>query len=404
MSKFQFKAKDWNGKVVRGILEMADKSQVIESVKSNGLILLSVEEERDNVFREIHRKLFVRVGLKDVSSLTRQLSTMMTAGVPLTDALSLLKGQAEGNMAVYEIVDYCLNQVRGGQPLGKSLEKYTNVFGEAYIASISAGEEAGVMEEVLSKLAKNLENQDEFNGKVKGAMVYPVIVVVGMLIVAFIMMIFVVPKLLGLYADFGTAKLPATTKALMAMSDFMVDWWFIFPIGAMGLYGLLKVGDKNPNFRLKRDSLKLKLPVLGELTKKTTLSNTIRTLSMLLGAGISLVEALRIVSKVAGNEVYDQAFIRIAERVQKGFSISNSFEETAVFPVIVEQMVATGEATGKLDEVLLRVSDYFATEAEQSVKSLTSAIEPIIMIVLGIGVAFLVVAVIMPIYNLTSSF
>lgn len=404
MTKFQFRAKDWNGKIVKGVLEMADKAQVVESVKSNGLILLSVDEEKSSLLKEIYRKFFVRVGLKEVSSLTRQLSTMMTAGLPLTDALSLLRNQSENNIAVYEIVDYCLNQVRGGQPLGKSLEKYTNVFGEAYIASISAGEEAGVMEEVLSKLAKNLENQNEFNGKVKGAMVYPIIVVVGMLIVAFIMMIFVVPKLLGLYADFGTAKLPATTQALMAASDFMVRWWFIFPLIGVMIYGILKVGDKNETFRLKRDRFKLKIPILGELTKKTMLSNTIRTLSMLLGAGISLVEALRIVSKVAGNEVYNQAFIKIAERVQKGFSISSSFEETAVFPVIVEQMVATGEATGKLDEVLLRVSDYFATEAEQSVKSLTSAIEPIIMIVLGIGVAFLVVAVIMPIYNLTSSF
>lgn len=404
MTKFQFRAKDWNGKIVKGVLEMADKAQVVESVKSNGLILLSVDEEKSSLLKEIYRKFFVRVGLKEVSSLTRQLSTMMTAGLPLTDALSLLRNQSENNIAVYEIVDYCLNQVRGGQPLGKSLEKYTNVFGEAYIASISAGEEAGVMEEVLSKLAKNLENQNEFNGKVKGAMVYPIIVVVGMLIVAFIMMIFVVPKLLGLYADFGTAKLPATTQALMAASDFMVKWWFIFPLIGVMIYGILKVGDKNETFRLKRDRFKLKIPILGELTKKTMLSNTIRTLSMLLGAGISLVEALRIVSKVAGNEVYNQAFIKIAERVQKGFSISSSFEETAVFPVIVEQMVATGEATGKLDEVLLRVSDYFATEAEQSVKSLTSAIEPIIMIVLGIGVAFLVVAVIMPIYNLTSSF
>jgi type IV pilus assembly protein PilC len=404
MSKFQFRAKDWNGKVVKGVLEMGEKSQVVESVKSNGLVLLSVEEVKDNFFTRIKRKFLNKVGLKDVSSLTRQLSTMMTAGLPLTDALSLLKNQAESNVAVYEILDYCLAQVRGGQPLGKSLQKYVNVFGEAYVASISAGEEAGVLEEVLSKLAKNLENQDEFNGKVKGAMVYPVIVLIGMFIVVLIMMIFVIPKLMGLYADFGTAKMPPATQALMAMSGFAVKWWFLIPIIGFGVYSFLRIGDKNADFRLKRDRFKLRIPIVGELNKKTMLSNTIRTLSMLLGAGISLVEALRIVSKVADNELYNQAFIRIAERVQKGFSISNSFEETAIFPVIVEQMVATGEATGKLDEVLLRVSDYFATEAEQSVKALTSAIEPIIMIVLGIGVAFLVVAVIMPIYNLTSSF
>jgi len=164
------------------------------------------------------------------------------------------------------------------------------------------------------------------------------------------------------------------------------------------------MGSANQNFKLKWDLMKLKIPIIGTLTNKTILANTMRTLSMLLTAGIGLVEALRIVAKVSGNEVYRQAYEKIAERVQKGFSIANSFEEMSVFPSIVNQMVGTGEATGKLDDVLMRVADYFSTEAEQSVKALTSAIEPLIMIVLGIGVAFLVIAVIMPIYNLTSSF
>ena len=403
MSKFTFIAKDWNGKTVKGVLDMPDRAQVVESVKSSGLVPIVVEEEKNNVLNQIYRKYFTKVGLKDVSTLTRQLSTMMTAGLPLTDALALLKNQSESNPALYEILDDCLGLVRGGQPLGKSMEKYKNVFGEAYIASISAGEEAGVLEEILSKLATNLENENEFNGKVKGAMIYPMIVVIGMIIVAFIMMIFVIPKLMSLYTDFGS-KMPAPTQFLMDMSAFMTNWWFMFPILIFGAMSALRVGNKRADFRLKVDTYKLKLPIIGVLNKKTMLANTIRTLSMLLGAGIGLVDALRIVSKVADNEQYTQAYVRIAERVQKGFSISNSFEETGIFPIIVNQMVATGEATGKLDEVLLRVSDYFAGEAAESVKALTSAIEPIIMIVLGLGVGFLVIAVIMPIYNLTSSF
>ena len=403
MSKFVFKAKDWNGKTIKGVLDMADKAQVIESVKSNGLIPLFVGEEKNSTLNEIYKKVFSRVGLKEVAAMTRQLSTMMTAGLPLTDALSLLKDQSETNVSMYEILDFCLSQVRGGQPLGKSLEKYRNVFGEAYVASISAGEQAGVLEEVLQKLANNMESQNEFNSKVKGAMIYPVIVIIGMVIVAAIMMIFVIPKLLGLYGDFGS-KMPAITLGLISVSNFMARWWFLFPLIAFGVYSGLRVGKQNPDFKLKIDTLKLKIPILGELNKKTMLANTIRTLSLLLGAGISLVEALRIVAKVADNEEYNQAYLKIAERVQKGFSISNSFEDTGIFPIIVEQMVSTGEATGKLDEVLLRVSDYFSAEAEESVKALTSAIEPLIMIVLGIGVGFLVVAVIMPIYDLTSQF
>ena len=403
MSKYRYVAKDWNGKTIKGELEMADKLQVAESVKSSGLVLLSVEENKSSYLNQLYRKYFVRVKLKDISTLTRQLSTMMTAGLPLTDALALLKNQSESNAAMYEILDTCLTQVRGGQPLGKSLEKFRNVFGEAYIASISAGEEAGVLEEILTKLAANLEGENEFNGKVKGAMIYPVIVIFGMLIVAVIMLVFVIPKLLGLYSDFGS-KLPASTQFLMDLSNFMVKWWFLLPIVVSGVIAGLKIGNQNANFRLQRDTYKLKIPIIGELNVKTMLANTIRTLSMLLSAGIGLVDALKIVAKVADNEQYSLAYLRIAERVQKGFSVSNSFEETAIFPVIVNQMVSTGEATGKLDEVLMRVSDYFASEAAESVKALTSAIEPLIMIVLGIGVGFLVIAVIMPIYNLTSSF
>lgn len=403
MNKYSFVAKDWNGKTVKGMLDLPDKAQVIESVKSSGLVPISVEEEKSNMFTQFYRRYFVRVGLKDIATMTRQLSTMMTAGLPLTDALALLKNQSESNAALYDILDSCLTKVRGGQPLGKSLDKYRNVFGEAYIASISAGEEAGVLEEILTKLAANLEGENEFNGKVKGAMIYPMIVVIGMIIVAFIMMIFVIPKLMSLYTDFGS-KMPASTQFLMNMSNFMARWWFLFPVIIFGAMSVLRVGNQRADFRLKVDTYKLKIPIIGELNKKTMLANTIRTLSMLLAAGIGLVDALKIVSKVAGNEQYTQAYLRISERVQKGFSIANSFEETGIFPIIVNQMVSTGEATGKLDEVLMRVSDYFASEAGESVKALTSAIEPLIMIVLGLGVGFLVIAVIMPIYNLTSSF
>jgi len=403
MPKFSYRAKDWSGKTVRGFLEMPDKLQVIESIKGSGLIPLAVDLDKPNILNEYSKKFLGKIGLKQVATFTRQLSTMMTAGLPLTDALSLLKNQTQGTGMMFDVLDYTLITVRGGQSLGDALKKYENIFGEAYVASIDAGESGGVLQEILDKLADGLEDQNEFQGKVKGAMIYPVIVVIGMVIVAFIMMIFVIPKLLGLYADMGS-KMPMITQVLMTVSSAMAKNWFLFPIIGVGAVSFFRIGSKSAEFRFKLDKIKLRIPIMGPLTEKTVLAETIRTLSMLLSAGISLVEALKIVSKVAGNEVYYRAYIDISERVQKGFSISNSFEDAGVFPMIVNQMVATGEATGKLDEVLIRVADYFSTEAEQSVKALTSAIEPLIMIVLGIGVGFLVVAVIMPIYNLTSSF
>lgn len=403
MKKYYYRAKDWGGKSVRGEIEAVSRQNVLESIKSNGLIPLEVVEKETSLLSEFLGKFLSRVGLKQVSGFTRQLSTMMTAGLALTDALSLLRQQMVDDRMMYEIVDNALNSVRGGLPLGTALEKYSKYFGTAYIASIKAGEEGGVLEEVLGKLAKNLENESEFRGKVKGAMIYPIIVVTGMLIVMFIMMVFVIPKLASLYADFGS-KMPTITLALMALSDFMVRFWFLFPAIPFGIFAIMRTGNQSANFRLKRDQLVLKLPIIGELTMKTVLANTCRTLSMMLSAGISLVDGLRIVAEVSGNEVYKNAFLKIAERVEKGFTVADSFGEHEAFPLIVNQMVATGEATGKLDEVLLKVSDYFATESEQSVKALTTAIEPLIMIVLGIGVAFLVIAVIMPIYDLTSQF
>ena len=401
--KYNFKARDWNGKLVKGVLDLHDKSEALESIKNNGLVPLSIVEVKETLPKEMYKYFFTKIGIKQITTFTRQLSTMMTSGLSLTDSLSLLKNQMDKKTLMSEVLEYTLNNVRGGKSLADGLRKYKKYFGEAYVASVEAGEEAGVLEEVMSKLADNLEKQSEFQGKVKGAMIYPIIVIIGMIAVVIIMMIFVIPKLLGLFSDFG-AELPASTKALMVMSGFFTKYWFILLFLIIGGILTLKIGGKNEAFRLKLDTLKFKIPIMGELTKKSLLADTIRTLSMLLSAGIPLVEALRIVSNVAGNSLYLNAYLHIAERVQKGFSIANSFEETGNFPVIVNQMVATGEATGKLDEILMRVSDYFSTEAEQSVKSLTSAIEPIIMIMLGLGVAFLVVAVMMPIYNLTSQF
>ncbi|MFA6250761.1 MAG: type II secretion system F family protein [Candidatus Shapirobacteria bacterium] len=404
MTKFSFKAKDWNGKLIKGVLDLPNEREVVTSIKESGLVLLGVSPITSGVVDDLVKKTFGRVGIKQITNFTRQLSTMMTAGLALTDALLLLKNQNENNRFMYEIVDYALTTVKGGQSLGSALGKYHEIFGEAYIASIEAGEEGGVLEEILAKLATSLENESEFRGKVKGAMIYPIIVIVGMVIVAFIMMIFVIPKLMGLYADFGTAKMPMVTQILMSISEWTVKLWFLFPVVIFGVMMLLKAATQYQALREKRDDLILRMPIIGVLAEKTILANTMRTLAMLLAAGLALVDALKIVANVSGNERFRKAIVRISERVQKGFSISNSFEETGVFPVIVNQMVATGEATGKLDEVLLKVSDYFSKEAEQSVKTLTSAIEPMIMILLGIGVGFLVVAVIMPIYNLTSSF
>ncbi|MBU1130190.1 type II secretion system F family protein, partial [Patescibacteria group bacterium] len=229
MKKFLYRARDWHGKMIKGTLEAVDEQAVVGVIRDSGLVPLKIEESKKTVLDEFLAKIFGKVSLKQITGFTRQLSTMMTAGLPLTDALSLLKTQLRGEKMFFDILDDCLGKVRAGQSLGVSMEKYIKVFGEAYVASIKAGEEGGVLEEVLSKLAQNLENESEFRGKVKGAMIYPIIVVVGMVVVVFIMMIFVIPKLTVLYADFGS-EMPFLTRALMFISEVMVKLWFLFPL------------------------------------------------------------------------------------------------------------------------------------------------------------------------------
>ena len=226
--KFVYKARDWNGKLVKGVVDFHDKGEVISSIKETGLVPISVDEIKQTWFNEFYKNTFSRINLKQISTFTRQLSTMMNSGLPLTDALSLLKNQMTKTSMLYEVIDHALSMVQGGRSLADGLEKYKKYFGEAYIASIDAGEEAGVLDEVMSKLADTLEKQNDFQGKVKGAMIYPVIVVVGMIAVIIIMIIFVIPKLLGLYSDFGS-EMPASTKFLMSMSTFFNKFWYIDP-------------------------------------------------------------------------------------------------------------------------------------------------------------------------------
>lgn len=404
MKKYSYKVRDWSGKASKGIVEANSVAEAVESIRSSGFVPLQVSEYSKGIFSKINSVLRSGVSKKDMGNFTRQLATMMTAGLPMTDALSLLKNQSEKNAGFGEVLEDVLARVRSGSSLASALGRYEKYFGKAYVASVAAGEEGGVLESILTKMADNMEVENGFRGKVKGAMVYPAIVIVGMVIVVIIMMLFVIPKLSALYDDFGS-EMPAITQALMTMSDITIKLWFLLPTIPFGLISLLKIGASSASFRYKRDYFFLKIPIWGDVLKKSTIANTCRTLSMLLTAGIPFNDALTIVAEVAGSEVYKKAYLTIRDRVEKGFSISDSFaEHEEIFFPIVHQMVTTGEETGKLDEVLMRVAEYFTTESEQAVKSLTSAIEPAIIIVLGAGVGFLVVAVIMPIYDLTSQF
>jgi len=397
--QFSYRVKNEEGKTLDGVLEASSLDHASKLLRGRGYLIIKVEEEKESEIKEIMRR-FERVKVDDVVNFTRQLSTMVSAGLPLTESLSILRVQSPPAMS--RVVSKVLEEVEGGKTLAIAMEESGDgVFDDIYIALVKAGEAAGVLDEVLKRLAETMEKQRDFRSKTKGAMVYPMIIIIGMVIVAVIMMIFVVPRMTEMYKDFG-AELPLPTQILIGASDFAVKFWYLLLLifGAIG-YVFLKWSRTDVGSVMIEETL-MKMPVVGELRLKMVMTEFARTMSLLISAGISILDALRITSAAVGSKIIGAKMMMAASKVEKGQSLGLVLAELGEFPPIVPQMIAVGEQTGKMDEILDKLADYFEGESEQAVKNLTTAIEPMIMAVMGVGVGFLVMAVIMPIYNLTS--
>ncbi|MFZ5932792.1 MAG: type II secretion system F family protein [Patescibacteria group bacterium] len=401
MKRFNYKAKSKDGQVVTGEVEASSAQVAAKLVRDKGLVVISVKPARENPLTFI-RKFRERITLSDVATFTRQLATMVNAGLPITEALLILRSQSKG--AMQKVVAQILGDVEGGEALSTALGRHPKIFNPTYIALIKSGEVGGVLDEVLVRLADNLEKQQEFRGKVKGALIYPAIIIVGMFVVGLVMMVFVIPRLTSLYTEFN-AKLPTATRVLIGVSNFFLKAWpLLLVILVLAFYGF-QAYRKTPIGRRKTDELIFKLPIIGELQRQVILTELTRTLSLMVGAGVSILEALNISAGVVGNVVISDALKDAAKQVEKGFPVAYSFgKHPEAFPFILSQMVAVGEETGKMEEVLQKVSHVFEVESDQKVKGLTSAVEPLVMVLLGLGVGFLVIAIILPIYNLTSQF
>lgn len=401
MKKFSYRAKDKKGKTVEGLVEAIDNKGAARILRERQLLVIELKEKKTGFRLANFLPFLEKVNKDDLVNFTRQLATMINAGLPLTDALSILRLQAKS--ALSKILESVLKDVEGGETLARSLSKHPDVFPEIYIALVRSGESAGALDTILLRLADNLERDKEFRTKTKGALIYPAIVVIGMVIVAAIMVIFVIPKMTSLYEEFE-ADLPLVTEILLSISNLAVRFWYIALLGIVGLiYGYRRF-YKTAIGRQTIDGYKLKLPIFGVLKKKMVMAEFTRTLSLLIHAGVAIIDSLNIVSTTAGNVIFEQSIQRVAKKVEKGTPLANSLAQEEIFPPIVPQMVSVGEQTGKVDEILEKLSYYFNNEAEAAIQGLTRAIEPLMMIVLGVGVGFLVMAVILPIYNLTSQF
>lgn len=402
MKRFIYKAKDKAGKTVQGKVEASSSQDAAKLLRERGLIAFHISPEREFFLVTVLKSFTNKVTLSDVADFTRQFSTMVTAGLPITDALVILRAQSKASMK--PVISQILTDVQGGASLSSALEKHPNIFSPVYTSLIHAGETGGVLDKVMERLADNLENQREFQGKVKSAMIYPVIIVIGMFVVGTIMMVFVIPKLTQIYKDFD-ATLPLSTRIVIKISEIMQGYWWAIPFFAFAFIYGLKAIAKTQAGRAKLDEWKFKIPVYGELQKKTILTEFSRTLGLLISAGIPILEALKVVGGGVGNTIVASAVARASEKIEKGFALSYALsQEPDIFPPLLSQMLAVGEETGKVDETLSKVSHVFEQETSSAVKNLTAAIEPLIMVVLGVTIGFLVLSIILPIYNLTSQF
>lgn len=399
MPLFKYTVKNEHGETIKGQVEAPSQEQAAVILRNRMLLVISLQKIEEDIFAPL-RSMFGGIKFAEVVGFTRQLSTMITAGLTLTEGLNILQQQSKD--ALGKMINDVLREIEGGSTFAKALSNQGKTFSLVYIQLVKAGETAGVLDQVLDRLANNLEKQKEFQAKTKGALIYPIIVILAMIAVSFVMMVFVVPKLTQMYKDLNV-QLPLMTQALIALSNFFVNFWWAIIGGVVGGSIAFRAWRKTDKGRLTFDRFMLKLPVLGVLRQKVVLTEFCRTSGLLLGAGISVLQVLEILSDAMDNKLYQDAMKESAKQIEKGIPLSQSIAKYDIFPPILPQMISVGEETGKLDDVLLKLSAYFEAESEQAVKNLTAAFEPMIMVVLGLGVGTLVIAIILPIYNITAN-
>lgn len=397
---FQYKAlKD--GKTIIKKIEASDSDEVIEYLQKNGFFPIFVKKVQGQSLAFMD-SLFQRIVFNDIVNFTRQVAIMLNAGLTMIDSLEILKKQT-AKPPLKKMIESIDAKIKGGASYSLALKEYKHSFSNLYISLVKSGEASGKLGEILLRLADNLEKEREFKSKLKGALVYPIIIIIGMIVVMFIMVTFVLPKLLGLYKDFNV-ELPLSTKILIAISGFSTKFWPLVLLLVFVCFYLAKKYLATKSGKKSFDQMVLKLPVFGKIITISALVESTRTLAILIGAGISILDALSIVVDSTDNSVFKDAFLSVSRKVEKGQSMGAALEQEGIFPPILVQMSQVGEQTGNLDDTLLRLSRYFEMESEMSVKTMTTLIEPLILVILGGGVGFLVMSVITPIYNLTNSF
>ncbi len=400
MPIFNYVAKDTKGEYHKGEVETADEHEAARLLQRKKLIIISIKAAQTSQSHLLD-KLTNRVAFTDVVVFTRQLATMIEAGLVLSEAITVLADQQESKY-FKKVLTAIATDIQGGLSFAAALDKHQSVFPPIFINLVKAGEASGKMDTILLQLATSLEKERIFKSKVRGAMIYPIIVVTLMLGVMGVMVFFVMPKLTGLYTQ-SNIELPLPTKIMLAITNFLLSFWWLMIFVAIGISMAFRRWVSTVSGRLYFDTFLLKAPILGRVVTLVILTTMTRTLTLLIAAGIPILETIHIVSEVVGNVVYKTALENSYKGVERGLTFSNEILAVPVIPKLVGQMIRTGEETGKLDEVMAKLAEYYEGESDEALKNITTLIEPIILIVLGLGVAFLVISIILPIYKLTTS-
>ncbi len=401
MAFFQYRARNARGEVMQGSVEAPSENVASSILVDRGLIILSLEE-KEKLSLNFDLPFLNRIKNKDIVVFSRQLAVMASASVPIVQALKILVNQTD-NKRLKVIISEVADEVDGGAKLSQALGRYHKTFSDFYVAMLRSGETSGKLDEVLNYLADQQEKDYDLTSKIKGAMIYPVFILVGLTIVAIVMMVFVVPKLTAIISESG-AELPIATRILIMVSNFMRHYWYIllFLVGGGG-YTLFRLTRRGPA-KIYYDRLKLKIPVFGKLWQRIYLVRLTRSLSTLIVGGVPLTAALEVTADVVGNDLYKDLIKKTIKEVEDGNSVASLFLKSPEVPPLVSQMMSVGEQTGRLEQILTKITDFYAREIENLVANMVSLIEPLIMVLMGVGVGLMVAAIILPMYQLASSF
>lgn len=406
MTLFQYVAtSEDSNKSTKGTMEASDEAAVLEVLKSQKLRPLSVSASKSSKL-SLGGNLFGpgKVKSDDLVIFTRQLSSMVGAGVPLLRSLNSLEQHSE-SAALKAILVNVVKDIEGGATLGDSLGKYPATFSDVYVNMVKAGETAGILDEILKRLAVQQEKSASIRKKVKSAMTYPSVLMVITVLAFFGLMLFVIPQIGKMLKDLGgpDAELPAVTQAMLALSDLMLNFWFIIIPGLAGAVYLLLRYIKTPVGKRIFHRIVLKIPAINGVIRKVVIARFARTFSALAGAGVSIIETMTVTAHALGNTVYEQSLLDAVDKVKNGQQLSHILEEDGLYPAIVSQMLAVGEETGKTDTVLIKVAEFYEEEVDTAISSLSSIIEPIMILIMGGAVGLIAASVMGPIASLAQN-